>query len=504
MTRREPPTRRVSVVAAIGLVVVVCGAIYWPWLGYAGLSSTEGHRVIPGWTMLETGEWLEVRLFERPYLRKPPGMPWAVAVSGALFGPGEWSARAVSALAATLASVVVFLYGRRWLGSPWGLVAGLAHALTPWFWGAGRSAEIESLHQLGVVVTGLALTDLLVERREFLDRRSIEGTFVLAAGLMVMVGSKGPAAAPVVIGVAGAAWLVLRSFRRLVGPGVLVGSGLAAVVIARLGWATVEATGDGERAPVTQGLWEFLWFGKDGASVERVVQIVVLAPGSLLAALPISIGIPLVLWRGPLEAHGGEPGARAMRVLALGSLLALGIYTVIGISNTRYAMPAAALLGPVFAGGLRRLWTWEPGAEVLSWVRRAGVGVGVALLAVGIAFAWFTSRNRERKSGRDAGIALAEAIGTDAELWADHLVEARPEVLWYARERGREAGWEIRPRWVAHERAAAEAPPGVLLVLRTDEKSPELESFDLSDLEGLATGSVHEYTFGVFRARGGR
>jgi 4-amino-4-deoxy-L-arabinose transferase-like glycosyltransferase len=64
-----------------------------PWLGSSGLSQSEGHRAIPGWTMLERGNWIVPHLFEQPYLRKPPGMPWAVA----LYLLGPWRERVVRA-----------------------------------------------------------------------------------------------------------------------------------------------------------------------------------------------------------------------------------------------------------------------------------------------------------------------------------------------------------------------------------------------------------------------
>ena len=58
---------------------MLCALIYFPRLGDDGYASSEGQRAIPAWTMLGTGDWLVPRLFEIPYVRKPPGIFWAIA-----------------------------------------------------------------------------------------------------------------------------------------------------------------------------------------------------------------------------------------------------------------------------------------------------------------------------------------------------------------------------------------------------------------------------------------
>ncbi len=142
------------------LLVAVCCAVYLPGLGSTGLSMSEGHRVIPAWEMLDdarAGEphWMVPRMFGTAYLRKPPGVMWAIAGSSAVLGETEFAARLPSALAATLLTLTVWGFSTRWFGSPWGLAAGLAQALLPVMWPSGRSAEIESLHVLTTGVAGL-------------------------------------------------------------------------------------------------------------------------------------------------------------------------------------------------------------------------------------------------------------------------------------------------------------------------------------------------------------
>src|SRR5688572_8287769 len=140
-------------------VLGVCLLVYWPRLGATGFSSTEGHRVIPAWEMLDTGGWLVPTMFGQAYLRKPPGMAWAVAASSAVLGRTEFAGRAVSAAAATGLALLALVFGGRWFGR--GLPAGLAASLLPLMWASGRSAEIEALHALAAVAAAMLLLDVL-------------------------------------------------------------------------------------------------------------------------------------------------------------------------------------------------------------------------------------------------------------------------------------------------------------------------------------------------------
>ena len=63
-------------------LVLMCvgGVVYFFNLGASGFSMSEGHRVAPAWEMLADGDWLMPHMFEQAYMRKPPGMPWAIGI----------------------------------------------------------------------------------------------------------------------------------------------------------------------------------------------------------------------------------------------------------------------------------------------------------------------------------------------------------------------------------------------------------------------------------------
>jgi 4-amino-4-deoxy-L-arabinose transferase-like glycosyltransferase len=106
-------TRRAGMWWSLLAVLAACVATLWFRLGSTGLSMSEGHRAVPAWEMLRTGEWWVTRMFGEIYVRKPPGMMWAIAGVSAVFGETAWSARAVSALACTAMALAAWWFARR-------------------------------------------------------------------------------------------------------------------------------------------------------------------------------------------------------------------------------------------------------------------------------------------------------------------------------------------------------------------------------------------------------
>ncbi|MBK7403358.1 MAG: glycosyltransferase family 39 protein [Phycisphaerales bacterium] len=205
-----------------GLLLAVCLAIFLPRLGATGFSMSEGHRVIPAWEMLDDAHagrphWLVPRMFGTAYLRKPPGVMWAIAASSSLLGENEFAARLPSALAATLLALAVWRFATRWFGSPWGLAAGLAQALLPVTWPSARSAEIESLHLLTTGVACLLMFDLLARPGQRFAQTWGRG-LLLTIAMIGMLFTKGPAGAPFLGGVIFGAMLLVRRGERNAAP----------------------------------------------------------------------------------------------------------------------------------------------------------------------------------------------------------------------------------------------------------------------------------------------
>src|SRR6476620_208945 len=74
------------------IVILVWAALYLPALGSLAIKGEEGRRILPGITMLQTGNWLVPQVGGETYFRKPPLINWLVAGSFKIFGrQNEWT-----------------------------------------------------------------------------------------------------------------------------------------------------------------------------------------------------------------------------------------------------------------------------------------------------------------------------------------------------------------------------------------------------------------------------
>ncbi|QOJ01406.1 MAG: glycosyltransferase family 39 protein [Phycisphaeraceae bacterium] len=505
MTGHASPRGRSGPWGHAALIVGVCAAVYWVGLGYAGFSMSEGHRVAPGWEMARGGTWWTTTMFGQAYYRKPPGMAWAVAASAEMFGESEYAARGVSALSATLTALVAWWFGRRWFGAIGGLAAGLASGLTPVLWEPGRSAEIEALHHLGVAAASFAVIDALAGRGRW------SAGAMLAAGLLVMVLAKGPAGVPVVAGVVVAGVIVAgarrgvddRSAGGMRAGLVWIGLGLVAAV-GVLGLVAARFLGGGvsDGGAVTQSPGEFLW------DRGRLWGVAWLIPGALAMGLPWTVAPAWALWA---WRRGDARVSIEAKMLSLGFALGVVVYTALGVSNTRYVMPAVVLCAPVAGWIVAAVLT--PGVGVAGAGRWLRLGALVMLAGAAGHHVWQESLRGGtggRGSGKPAGVQMAEALSAAGYtgrvvVVADGLVEARPEVLLYARRRGAELGLEIVPRWVpglsARGVPALEGEGAVVLALRTDAGSDEWSRLVGEDADSsvgvgvISRGRAGSYTF---------
>ncbi len=481
------------------LVLLACAAVLWPLLGRGGLAMTEAHRVIPAWEMLDSGDWLTPRMFGMPYLRKPPGMSWAVGVSSMLLGQTEFAARAVSATSATIMALVALAFGRRWFGARWGLGAGLAQALAPVMWESARSAEIEALHALGMQLAALACVDLL---RSKPARPQPRMALVLALGVIVAALSKGPAGAPVLIGVIGGAIIVRRGWRPLVSPwlwlGLCVGGLVIAGVFAAVAWAL------GDEGAIREAAGTHVWSGD-------LKGLALLAPTVFLYAMPASLAL-LLPW-GPDARREGEAGERegemlaCARILAWAWVLAMAVWLGFGVTNPRYAMGGIVLITPLASYALRgafRDGAFTPLRARIARLMLLGRPAVWVFVLVGAGWVYIGSREAgvRASSGRDAGRLMGQALVRAIEsggaplpavLVADDAVEARPEVLGEIRRVLQDAGYgdKVSIRWTPWNGAVPPPEGWDLILIRVDKGSPESEGLQ-GEIENAGVGLLAE------------
>ena len=142
--------------ATTTLVVVLCwAAIYLPALGSLEIKGEEGRRILPGVTMLETGDYLIPQVGSEPYYRKPPLVNWLVAASFKLTGHrNEWTARLPSVLCVLAVALAFVTVARASFGGNGSLIGALLWMVNFGMIEKGRLIEIEALY---VSLFGLAL-----------------------------------------------------------------------------------------------------------------------------------------------------------------------------------------------------------------------------------------------------------------------------------------------------------------------------------------------------------
>lgn len=477
------PPRILPLPLQAAIVILACILLFWVGIGSSGFSQSEGFRVLPAYEMLDAGDWVVPRLFGQAYLRKPPGVPWAIACFSEMLGRTEFAARATCAYAMTLSCLATLLASWRWFGPRFSLLAALAHALTPLFWYSARSAEIEAINNLFTQLCVFAILDAILTPRPARAFSPIACLWI-ALGTAGLLLSKGPASLPCVAGALLACAIVQRRLAGAFNPYALSAVALGSMpFVAWLYLATVRAKG---LDPVTQTPGRFLWDPK------HLAETLLLIPRAWASALPWS-AVLLVPFLSPIPRGRGLGGgfdspqtptaareredspahADALaQALALTALLALFIYTATGINNVRYAMPALTFFFPLIAW----FWTRNLGlaaaavAIALPRAARAWQVVPVIVLAIA-ACVWLPMEEarRDRNSGRDAGEKLAAALPEQAWIASDLMLDTRPELFYYAQRWAGSHQRVLIVMWLPIIDRTDPPPWGTHWVFRTDE-----------------------------------
>lgn len=517
-----------SPILQAGVVLALALALFVPGLGASGYAHAEAFRVQPAYEMMQRGDYVTVRLFEQAYLRKPPGMPWAIAISTHLFGAGEFASRLVSAVAVAIGALASLAFVNRWFGKPFGLVAGLAFVLAPAFWWyppIARSAEIEALHNTFVVIGALCLVQTFLPVSFGETRSWLRTLLILCATTLGVTGAfftKGPAGVPVFVGACLAGYLLrtratghaasnVRTWIAVIAP-----FGIAAGLLVWWAWAAHQRIA-GESI-VLESPTLFLF------RPQQLLEIASLPVAVLIAALPTSLGVLAIAFyrSGIAQRAGNTASGRAALALLLTIGFAILGYMLTGVSNNRYALPAVALM-PAACGAAA--WVLVQRARTLPSplaqaehrrLKQFGVALLIVLLAAATFSAWYGEHRRNtRTSGKAFGVELGAYLTRPAELWADQVIDTRPEVVMAAVDVARSHQVGIRARWMPvslwrreHGETSVPMPPvGSYVLLRTDDL-PRRDQYELDEereyasvmhrLREVHRGMVHNFEYRLY------
>jgi 4-amino-4-deoxy-L-arabinose transferase-like glycosyltransferase len=421
--------------ATSGIAVCLAAGVilFWNLGGYALWDPDEARYAEAAREMFAAADWrgwIVPSVNFHPYYDKPVLFYWLVSAAYALAGTTEWAARAVSAAAALLTVLAVYLWGFHVWSRRAGIAAALVLATAGEFVALGRYANLDMTLTLWVTL-GVLSIDWWARRVE--DRGSAASVSMTGTALSAALGmlTKG-LVAPVLIGGIALAYLGVTRRLRLLWQGRLVRS--ASILLAVAGpWYLTAWLVDPDY------LREFFWRHHverflDATRSLRPGPIYYYIPMLILCFFPWSVLLPATI-RGTLRRdRRGRPEwlcvCWALVVFAFFSLASgkLGTYILpalppLALLTGRYLsefvqrQEIAALERRLVAGGVMLAATVfivaVPVLCILSLRIYGGAWVKTSLLAsvmipVGVGLVWLLRRGRYQL----APIALGAGFAT--------------------------------------------------------------------------------------------
>ncbi len=310
------------------IVLLVWAALYLPALGSLAIKGEEGRRILPGVTMLQTGNYLVPQVGGETYFRKPPLINWLVAASFTIFGrQNEWTARAPSVISVLLVAIAFVSVARPSLGAHGSLIAALMWLINAGIIEKGRLVEIEALY---VSLCALAIIFWL---SWWLQNKS---AWLIWTVPFVFLGlgwlAKGPVHLVFFYGVVIAVVWQQRNWRALFHPAHFVGIAIMLGIFAAWAIPFVQAT---NQATATTK-WSQQFTGRLRGTDFEFGRWIFNIPHGVLYLLPWAIFLPLVR----LENFANENDQRLARGLIWGAVAPFVIVNLVPGSIPRYAMPA--------------------------------------------------------------------------------------------------------------------------------------------------------------------
>ncbi|HZJ13418.1 MAG TPA: hypothetical protein VFD27_00130 [Chthoniobacteraceae bacterium] len=392
--------------SAFVIVAALWAAVYLPGLGSTEIKGEEGRRILPAVEMLAHGNWLVPYVGGEPYLRKPPLMNWAIALSMKMLGRrDEWAARLPSALAVlALCGVIVAVSRPRAKSALTPEVAFVASMFVLAWCGLlakarFAGAEIEGLY---VPLVGSAMV-LWLAWWEQARSPCLAWTLPwVPLGFAVL--TKGPLHLLFFYALVVAVLWAAREWRSLLHPAHGVGLALLAIIVAA--WAVPFF--QTPEAKAAMQVWHDQLVGRVSENKFDAMGYASNIPRALVDLLPWVLFVP-VLW---MRRHSwsGREGA-----LVRGTLLAVAVCFVVlllipGVLP-RYVLPLGVPLAVLLALAVTEEQVLRPPAPALRLWWRTNSGLAIGLLALAVAAPPLVVVGEMQRAK-----AIGEVLGAPAKL----------------------------------------------------------------------------------------
>jgi len=370
--RREAKKQNASILLArrkSGIILLAAILFLWNLWATDPWAPDEPYFAEGAREMVADGQWAVPHVNGVVTTDKPPLFFWLIALFSLPFGGvSSLTARLPSALAALGTVALTMRLGRRLAGEDTGVLAGALLTTTYLVWDKARSAQIDSLLCLLILV---ALSAFEAYRAGDADGRRAGFLFWLAAALAVL--AKGPVGFLLPLGTAlvTLAWDGnLRAWRRFA---PLSGPLLFAAILA--GWmALATLGGHGEYS---------VWGALKEHALNRALHGLHhrQPPWYYLQVLPVQ----LLPWSGLVAAAlvlAFRRGGPSERLLLAWALFVVGFFSFSTEKRDLYVLPAyPAFL--ILAAMLARSFLDEPPPLARAWLKVPHALVGISLILAG-------------------------------------------------------------------------------------------------------------------------
>jgi 4-amino-4-deoxy-L-arabinose transferase-like glycosyltransferase len=394
----------------IALLILVAAALFWPGQTTLPPVDRDETRFAQATVqMLESGEYVDIRLQEDPRWLQPAGIYWLQSATVALLSDAEaraiWAHRLPSFLAAIAAVLLAARLGARMFGGPAGLLAGLLLASTVLLNVEARLAKIDAT----LLVTILLAQSALWRAYEARDGTNRPGwgwavLFWAAVGAGILL--KGPIN-PMVVGLTILVLCVLeRRVAWLLALRPLAGLAIAAAIA--LPWYVaihIETDGGFFQRSAGQNFLGKIFEGEQGHGFPPGYHLLV-SFAAMWPALPLlALALPWI-WR-----SRRRPAVRFCLAWALPTWI---VYELVATKLPHYVLPAypallilAAAAAFALRDGLVKGEGWWPRRLFWPvWIAFLVVGIGLAAGPLGIALATDGEASRAAFSVALAALAL--------------------------------------------------------------------------------------------------